>query len=121
MIENFEFWDSATYRVLTGCGHLYVTVCSMEGSIIKVIAHRKTSFMCDITFFDLMNRATTFMTNRDPEQAVEDYRGNYHQKEGHYCEKCHVGVKGSIKRGELAAYSCADAVSRVLEKEISRL
>ena len=119
MKDDFEFWNSRTYKVLTGCGSLFVTILNEEGAIIRVIAHRKSCFECDITFLDALNRQTTFATNRELEQAIYDLKGNDTPKEGHYCRKFHAGVKGIIKRGGLGAYSCADAVARCLEKEIT--
>ena len=116
--EDFDFFNSRTYPINTGCGKLFITVCSLNGQIVKVIAHRKSVFHCDLTFFDALNRQTSFMTNRELEQTIEDLKGNDSPKEGHYCTKYNVTVKTKIKAGEMGAYSCADAMARAIEKDI---
>ena len=78
---------------------------------------RKGHCECDATFFEILSRLTSFATNRELEQAIKDLKGNDHPQFGHFCRKFHAGVKGLIKRGGLGAYSCSDAVARVLEKE----
>jgi hypothetical protein len=115
---EFDWWPSTTTRIFTGCGHMFITVCRDEGQIERVITHRKSVCKCDLTFFDALNRQTTFMTNRELEQAIEDLRGSDHPKEGHFCREYNVSVKSAMKQGRLAAYSCADAISKVLEREI---
>ncbi len=119
MMDDFENWDSTTTAVQTGCGKLYITVVKHEGQILKVITHRKSNFECDLTFFDALNRQTSFQTNRELEQTINDLRGAEGQKEGHFCRKYGIQVRSAIKQGMLGAYSCADAVARVLEREIA--
>ena len=116
--EDVELFDSKTYRTNVGCGHFYITVCKKDGQIVRVIIYPKRDFDCDITFFDALNRQTTFQTNRELEQAVKDLKGNDHPKEGHYCKGYGIKVKSAMKSGKFWGYSCADAVSQILTKEI---
>ena len=118
MDNEFDFWQSKTYRVYTGCGNIFITVCSVEGQIVKVILHRKSTCRCDLTFFDALNRQTTFMTNVELEQVVLDLIGNDLPKEGHFCHNYNITVKSKIKNGELGAYSCSDAIAKVLKREM---
>jgi hypothetical protein len=118
MSDGFEYTPSRTYCVYTGCGNIFITVCSVEGQIVRVITHRKSVCECDLTFFDALNRQTSFQTNRELEQAISDLRGNDLPKDGHFCRKYNASVKGKIKQGILGGYSCADAVAKVIEKEI---
>jgi hypothetical protein len=115
--EGFDHWQSKTYSYKVGCGKLFVTIISDEGQIVRVITHRKSVFDCDLTFFDALNRQTSFQTNRELEQTIKDLRGNDMPKEGHFCRKYGIAVKSALKRGDLAGYSCADAVARALENE----
>ncbi len=116
---DLEVWDSKTYKVRVGCGNVFITIVKNDGQVIRVITYWKTTFHCDVTFFDALNRQTSFQTNRELEQAIKDLKGNDSQKEGHFCCKYSVSVKGYIKQNKLGAYSCADAIARVLEKEIA--
>lgn len=115
--EDFNCFPSKTYCVKTGCGKLYITICKNDGQILKVISNRKSAFRCDLTFFDALNRQTSFMTNRELEQAIDDLRGG----EMHKCKNFNISVKSAWKRGELGAYSCADAVARCLERELNEV
>lgn len=117
-MDEFESYQSKTYRVATGCGHMFITICSIDGQIIRVIIHRKSVCECDLTFFDALNRQTSFQTNRELEQTIQDLRGNDLPREGHYCKNYNARIKGIIKRGGMGAYSCADAVGLVIRKEI---
>jgi hypothetical protein len=120
-MNDFETFDNATYCFWTGCGKLYVTVLSKEGSLVKVIANRKSRYHCDITFFDALNRSASFASARELEQVIEDLRGFEHGKDAHKCVNNNITVKAKEKQGFLTALSCADAVSRALEKEVERL
>jgi len=121
MSEDFDSWTSRTYSFQVGCGKIFITVVSYAGQIIKVITHRKSIFACDLTFFDALNRQTSFQTNRELEQAIDDLMGNEHPREGHFCHKYGIKVKSAVKQGKLGAFSCVDAVSQAIRKEISEL
>lgn len=118
---GFEFFNSRTYQIYTGCGNIYITICKEEGQIVKTIIHRKSVCRCDLTFFDTMNRQTSFQTNRELEQAIMDLQGNDHPREGHFCHNYNITVRGKIKQGLLGAYSCSDAVARCLKREIDEI
>jgi len=98
-----------------------VTVLSAEGSLIKVIINRKSSYHCDLTFFDALNRGASFASARELEQVIEDYRGFEHGKDAHKCVNHNITVTAKRKQGFLTALSCADAVSQALEKEVERV
>jgi len=118
---DFDTWQSKTYRVYTGCGNIYITICREDGQIVKTIIHRKSNCRCDLTFFDSLNRQTTFMTNRELEQTITDLLGNDLPKEGHYCHNYNITVKGKMKQGLMGAYSCSDAIARALKREIDEI
>ena len=118
---EFDSFQSSTYKVYTGCGNVYITVCREEGQIVKTILHRKSNCRCDLTFFDALNRQTSFMTNRELEQVIKDLQGNDFPKEGHYCHNYNVTVKTRIKNGEMGAYSCADAIAKCLKREVTNV
>ena len=115
---ELEYFPSKTYRVYVGCGNIFITVCQVEGQIVRVILHRKSACICDISFFDALNRLCSFATNHDLEVVLEDLRGNDLPKDGHYCQQYSIAVKGKMKQGLLGAYSCADAVVKAIEAEI---
>ena len=119
--DSFDCKHSKTYIAHTGCGKLFVTVVFFDRQIIRVIAHRKSSFECDVTFFEALNRQTTFMTNRELDQVIYDLKGNEDQREGHFCKNYSIAVKAYMKKGLIGAYSCTDAVARVLEKAIEEM
>jgi hypothetical protein len=104
-----------------GCGVIFITIAYENGQIIRVISHRKSTFDCDLTFFDALNRQTSFQTNRELEQTILDLQGNDMPKEGHFCRKYGVSVKNARKKGKIGGYSCADAVSQVLRKAIDEI
>ena len=119
---DLESFPSLTFAFQVGCGKLFITVIHHEGQIIKVITHRKSVFLCDLTFFDALNRQTSFVTNRELEQAIEDLKGfEGVPHASHYCQNYNVTVKSALKNGRLGAYSCSDAVARALEKAIDEI
>lgn len=116
--EDFDSIPSKTYRVYVGCGNIFITVCRVEGQVVKVILHRKSACICDISFFDALNRLCSFATNHDLEMVLDDLRGNDLPKDGHFCQQYGIAVKSKMKQGFLGAYSCADAVVKAVEAEI---
>jgi hypothetical protein len=118
MMTDTDDIISRTYSILCGCGKLYVTVYDMPEGGKNVLIHRKSTFACDMTLLDALQRQTTFQTRRELKQAIKDLKGNDDPRLGHRCEKFHIGIKGAIKQGKLAAYSCSDAIARILEREV---
>ena len=118
MKEDFDSWKSQTWGVPVGCGKLYINICWQDGQVVKVSAFHKSSFSCDATFFESLNRQTTFQTNREIEQTIKDLMGNDDPRLGHFCQKFHAGLKGIIKKGGIVGYSCSDALAKCLEKAI---
>lgn len=105
---------SKTYKVYVGCGHVYVTVDFKEGALYRVRINRNSKDLkCPFTAIETINRNATYKARRDPRQLVKDEIGS----ERHACDAFTVAVKARIKRGELAAYSCSDAVARCLLRE----
>jgi hypothetical protein len=52
---------------------------------------------------------------------VEDLQGNDLPREGHFCHKYGIIVKSAVKKGKLGAFSCVDAVSQAIRREINAL
>ena len=108
------FLLSKTYKVYVGCGHIYITIDHKDGAIYRIRINRNSKDLkCPFTAFETINRNATFKVRRDPKQLVKDELGS----ERHACEEFTASVKGRIKRGNLAAYSCSDAIARVLLRE----
>ena len=122
MNDDFDVFDSATYCIFTGCEKIYIIVDSIEGTIVKVrVVRNSKKSHCDLTFFDALNRGASFASARELEQVIEDYRGFEHGKDAHKCVNYNITVKAKEKQGLLTALSCADAVSKALEREVIRL
>ncbi len=110
-----QTWKSKTTKVLTGCGWIYVTIdYTEEGKIHKVRMQRTNKLYCSPSVLTPLFKSCTYTSRRDIKQAIEDYEGS----EVDACEKFNISVKSKMKQGELGAYSCSDAISRVLKKEI---
>lgn len=110
---NMTTYKSITWKVQTGCGKLYITILFNEdGSLHKVLIPRTSKFQCSVTMRDGLARQATFQGRRDLKQLVKDLRCD----EKHACDGFNVSVKSAIKNGEMGAYSCADAVAKVIEK-----
>lgn len=119
MLQNVEQIDlksnpSKTYKIVTGCGNVYITLDYKDGKIDRIRFQRNSKLKCPITMLDALGRQTTYEIRRDVEQAIEDLRGG----EDHRCDTYSIVVKSALKQGKLAAYSCQDAVAKVLEREL---
>ena len=114
VIEAFEnVRKSKTYRVLTGCSFVYVTVeHDSDGKLHKIKLQRTSKLHCSLAILDPLFRSCTFESRRDIKQAIKDHKG----REDTACKMCNIKVKSAMKKGELAAWSCSDAIARVLEK-----
>jgi hypothetical protein len=109
-LEDFKPYPSKTYAVKTGCGNMYVTVMFVEDKPNRIFIHRSSNLQCDLIYLDSLQRQSTFQTQRDMKQLIKDLRGN----EGHCCKTFNISLKNMIKNGKLAAFSCPDAIARVL-------
>jgi len=114
MIEPFGvFKKSKTYRCAVGCGNIYIT-CDMkeDGKLHKIRMQRTSKLKCAPSILHTLFTSTTFQSRRDINQAIKDHKCF----EGDACDKFHIGLKGRMKKGELVAYNCSDAIARVLER-----
>jgi len=108
---------SNTTRVLVGCGNIYITKEYNEGKLHKIYMQRTNKLHCSPSVLVPLFKSCTYTTRRDMKQAIKDYKGT----EVDACEKYNIKIKNAIKQGELAAYSCSDAIARVLEMEMRPL
>lgn len=113
-LQNFK--PSKTAKVLTGCGNIYITLdYDSDGKIHKVRMQRTSKLHCSLAVLDPLFRSITFETRRDIKQAIKDHKG----REDTACKKFNIKVKAGMKKGELSAFSCSDAIARVLERELN--
>jgi len=110
---EFAYRHSKTYKVLVGCGNIYIT-CDLnpDGSLHKVRMQRTSKVHCSISILQPLFRSATFQTRRDILQAIKDHKGS----EIDACDKYNIAIKSAMKQGKLAAYNCSDAIARVLER-----
>ena len=107
-----ETRTSKTWKVVVGCGNLYVTVeFNEDGSIHKIRIPRNTKFKCSLMMRDRLAKQSTFQARQNVKQLVKDLKGSMDDT----CEEYNIMVKSAMKTGKLAAYSCQDAVARVVE------
>jgi len=105
---NPQTYQSKTYAIKCGCGNLYITIeYNEDGSFHKVRLPRNTKFNCSLVMRDSLAKGATYKIRRDPKQFVKDNKGS----KAHACEHYNITCK---------AFSCADAVARVVEREISK-
>lgn len=105
---------SKTYMVYVGCGKVYVTIDYDDEKIARICINRNSKDLkCPFTAIDSLNRSSTYRAKRDPKQLLKDEIGS----ERHCCDTYDIAVKSRMKGGKLAAFSCSDAVARVLLKE----
>jgi len=110
---NLSFKPSKTYKVAVGCGNIYIT-CDMkeDGSLHKIRMQRTSKLKCAPSILHSLFTSTTFQSRRDINQAIKDHKSF----EVDACDKFHIGLKSRMKKGELVAYNCSDAIARVLER-----
>ena len=113
---NLVYRPSKTYKVLVGCGNIYIT-CDLkeDGSLHKVRMQRTSKVKCSISILQPLFRSATFQSRRDILQAIKDHKGS----EAYACDRYNIIIKSAMKQGKLAAYSCADAIARVLERVLA--
>ena len=109
---DFKVTPSKTFKVLTGCGNIYITCDFKDKALHKVRMQRTSKLHCSLSLLNPLFRSCTFQSRRDITQAIKDHKGT----EVDACEKFNITVKSQMKKGILAAYNCSDAISRVLEK-----
>jgi hypothetical protein len=112
MTEPFTGIESKTFKVLTGCGNIYITADLKNNVLHKIRMQRTSKLHCSPTVLNSLFRSVTFETRRDISQAIKDHKGS----EDDVCEKFNITIKAQMRGGILAAYSCTDAIARVLEK-----
>ena len=110
---NLSFKPSKTFKVAVGCGSIYIT-CDLkeDGSLHKIRMQRTSKLKCSPSILHNLFSATTFQSRRDINQAIKDHKCT----EADACDKFHIGLKSRMKKGELVAYNCSDAIARVLER-----
>ena len=112
---DIKEWKSKTYGILVGCGKIYVSVdYNPDGSLHKVYMQRTNKLHCSPSVLTPLFKSCTYTSRRDINQAIKDYAGT----EVDACDKYNIKIKSAMKKGELSAYSCSDAISRCLKKEI---
>jgi hypothetical protein len=103
---------SKTVKVVVGCGAIYITLdYNEDNSLHKVYMQRTNKLHCSPSVLTPLFKSCTYTSRRDIKQAIKDYEGS----EVDACEKFNIGIKSKMKQGELCAYSCSDAIARVLK------
>jgi len=106
---------SKTIGVLTGCGRIYITLdYNEDNSLHKVYMQRTNKLHCSPSVLTPLFKSCTYTSRRDIKQAIKDYEGS----EVDACDKFNIAIKSKMKQGELCAYSCSDAIARVLKNEL---
>jgi hypothetical protein len=115
--EGFSYKLSKTYKVMTGCGNVYITADFTDKGLHKIYMQRTSKLHCSPTVLNPLFRSSTFQSRRDIKQAIEDNKATFDPKTGvfEHCDKFSISVKSVKDKGELWAYSCADALGRCLE------
>ena len=109
---NIDFKPSKTFKVLVGCGSIYITCDFKDNKLHKVRMQRTSKLHCSLSLLNPLFRSCTFQSRRDITQAIKDHKGT----EVDACEKFNIVIKSVMRGGTLAAYNCSDAIARVLEK-----
>ena len=108
--EAFEdkIYPERTYAIKVGCGTLLIIFeREKDGRFHKIRIPRMKDFNCAVTARDALARDATYKMRRDPKQLIKDLKGS----KAHHCEHYNITCK---------AYSCEDAMARVIEREISQ-
>lgn len=103
-------YKSKTYRVITGCGNLYVTIdYNEDSSFHRMRMQRNSKMKCSLTLREALARDATYKLRRDGDQFIKDHKGEI-------CEMNNMKVKVAKKKGEIAGTSCSDGVACLVEK-----
>ncbi len=110
---NLSFKPSKTYKVLVGCGNIYITCDYKEnGDLHKIRLQRTSKLKCSPSLLHPLFSSATFQSRRDIKQSIKDHKCF----ESDACDKFNIIVKSAMKQGKLAAFNCSDAIARVLER-----
>ena len=95
-----------THKVTSGCGNIYVTINRDEDGIFEIFAHLGKSGQCGASQLEAICRAVTagLRAGVDPGVFAKQFFGI----------KCPSPMLNQGERIE----SCADAIAKVLQKEI---
>jgi len=118
--QNFDliFKPSKTYKVLVGCGNIYITTDYKEnGDLHKIRLQSTSKLKCSPSLLHPLFSSATFQSRRDIKQSIKDHKGS----EVDACEKFNISIKSAMKQGKLAAYNCSDAIARVLERVLDEI
>jgi hypothetical protein len=111
--EELEYNESKTVKVMTGCGHAYITFDFNEkGNIDRISFQRNSKMLCDPELIEGLSRTVTFQSKREIQQMLIDLNRGENSK----CRGYNAVVKGAEKRGKMFAYSCSDALAKALLK-----
>ena len=102
---------SKTYKVVVGCSNIYIT-CDFDkdGKIDKIRMQQNNKLHCSLAILKPLFKSVTFETRRDVRQTIKDHKSIV------ACKMFNIKVKSAMKKGELSAYNCSDAIARVLIK-----
>jgi ribonucleoside-diphosphate reductase alpha chain len=100
--------QGTTTRVETGCGHLYVTVGKDNGNIIEVFATLGKAGGCAKAQGEAITRALTLGLKYGI--PVEEFIKEF---DNIRCPSPAISEREQI-------YSCADAIAKVLKKEVKK-
>lgn len=118
MSESFSNTrKSKTYKVLTGCGNIYITADFKDNMLHKIYMQRTSKLHCSPTTLRSLFRSATYQSRRDMVQSIKDHEATFDKHTGKIecCEKYNASVKGAKGRDELWAYSCSDALATCLK------
>ena len=114
-MKNWEAVPSKTTCVEVGCGKIYIKIdYNQDNTIHKVAMIRTNKLHCSPSVLTPLFKSCTYTSRRDIKQAIKDYEGS----EVDACDKFNIAIKSKMKQGELCAYSCSDAIARVLKNEL---
>jgi ribonucleoside-diphosphate reductase alpha chain len=97
-----------THKVKVGCGNLYITVNYHENQMYEVFANIGKSGGCAISQAEATTRAITvgLRSGVSPDIFIDQLRG--------------IRCPSPLLDGDDEMLSCADAIAKVMEKELER-
>ncbi len=99
-----EVVTGKTYKMMSGCGRLFVTISEDEKGMVEVIARMGKSGGCEGSQVEAISRlvSTALRGGMDPKDLLKELRGIR-------CSKPLLTKDGAV-------LSCADAISRAIQK-----